>query len=172
MVIKVDGARTDENGYFLIGYQGLYAPRPDITPFDTPRNVIKDGPNAVTLHSSLSGRFRKNRPLSKTGLIDSVVYYINPDRYSEDLVNFFTPGIDPIREDNRYSYRDESINRCEDAESGVKWVLAHVSPKAHNFCPARTDASLVINEVNLVASEQFIELWDKGVGYTSLGKNY
>ncbi|XP_072017374.1 LOW QUALITY PROTEIN: uncharacterized protein [Amphiura filiformis] len=165
-VIKIDGRHTDEYGYFLIGYQGLYAPRPDITPFDTPRNNIRDGPNAVTLHSTKFGKFRENMRLNKTGFIDGVVYYINPDRYSQDLVNFFTPDMDPVMEYHAYSERDESINRC-DTETGTMWQLAHITPKDHNYCPSR-NAELVINEISLVNDEQYIELWDKGAGYTSL----
>ena len=139
-----------------------------MTPFDSPGYNILDGPNAVTLHFIKEGKFRENMRLNKTGLIDAVVYYINPDQISQDLIDFFTPGVNPVLESRVYSERDESINRC-DTETGSEWQLAHISPKAPNYCPAR-NAELVINEVSLVDNEQYIELWDKGGGFTNLGK--
>ena len=139
-----------------------------MTPFETPRNNLKNGPNAVTLHSTVNGRIRNNKRLNKTGLIDAVVYYMNPDRYSQELVDFFTPEMDPVLEYNQYSVRDESMNRCE-GDSGTSWLLAHITPKDHNYCPS-SNAKLVINEVSLVATEQYIELWDKGAGFTNLGE--
>ena len=139
------------------------------------QNYIKDASNLISIHRGTPGMFYRNMPVTSDGLVDAMAH-INPhndrrgypDSILQTLIPGQTPGKEPIY--SSLSNRDESINRCEAPSGGVSWQAAHISPKWHNHCQTRRNAELVINEVSLVPSEQFIELWDKGAGLTSLGK--
>ncbi|XP_072024494.1 uncharacterized protein [Amphiura filiformis] len=172
-IYRIDGYRTDSNGLFLIGYQGLISPRPDMTPFPRYSNYIRDASNVISLHVGPPSLFYFNMPVTNEGLIDGIAYR-NPHNLGRALppsiVEMLTPGVEPGVEPflTSPSNRDESVNRCVGSSGSVSWDAAHISPKAPNHCPNRKNVELVINEVSLVKAEQFIELWDKGSGYTSL----
>ena len=147
-----------------------------MTPFSRPKNYIKDASNAISIHVGTPEQFVRNMDVTKMGLVDGMAHK-NPTpwsrAYDPHLLEVITPDIDPGMEPfvSSASHRDESLNRCIAPSSGlVQWQAAHISPKAPNHCIGRPDAKLIINEVNLVASEQYIELWDAGAGFTNLGR--
>ncbi|XP_033624936.1 uncharacterized protein LOC117288251 isoform X2 [Asterias rubens] len=167
--IVLNGKRTDKNGLFLIGYQGLSSPRPDLTPFVAPNSGIRIGPNAISIHKGLNKyNFPKRTPLTNESLIDAIVHGRGTSQIAQHLIDFFKPNTLQINEVDSWSDRDESINRCQNTENNTVYQLAHITPKAPNHCPSRADAELIINEINLIPSEQFIELWDLGAGFTTL----
>ncbi|XP_038046951.1 uncharacterized protein LOC119721160 isoform X2 [Patiria miniata] len=170
-IISINGKHTDENGLFLIGYRGLTSPRPDMTPFSAPIGVIKETSCSISLHWGLrSEDLPKPMPLTAEGLVDVIIHGTEEEADNQQLIEFFRPYAprDQINEIEDWSQRDESINRCTDSENNTVYQMAHISPKGHNHCPSRGDAGLIINEVNLIPSEQFVELWDLGAGFTSL----
>ncbi|XP_022089102.1 uncharacterized protein LOC110978419 isoform X2 [Acanthaster planci] len=104
--------------------------------------------------------------LTSSGLLGAIV--VSQEGGMGDpsaLTNILTPGKAPVQEQEAFSHRDESLSRCL---VGGEWafVLAHVSRDAANHCPTRANLDLVINEISL--SDQFIELFDLGGGYSLL----
>ncbi|XP_038075465.1 uncharacterized protein LOC119743169 isoform X1 [Patiria miniata] len=106
--------------------------------------------------------------LTSTGLLDAVV--VEKEGNQEDLTDWLsvlTPGKPPVREDEAFSHRDESLSRCM-VDGDWTFVLAHVSRDSRNHCPTRDNPDVLINEINLPEREQFIELFDLGSGFTLL----
>ena len=172
--LAINGKRTDKNGLFLIGYKGLSSPRPDMVPFNVPTGRIRTGDNALTLHRGLRREdYPRDSPPTTKGLVDAIVHSTGEGSAAvrQALAETFQSRV-PLQagEDMAWSHREESINRCVDAGNQTVFRLAHISPKAPNHCPRRPGASLIVNEVGLIPSEQFIELWDLGAGFTALGK--
>ncbi|XP_022081290.1 uncharacterized protein LOC110974170 [Acanthaster planci] len=169
--VSIRSAHTDKNGFYLIGYRGLTSPRPDQTPFRVPTGKIREGSNGISLHRGLkSADHPKNSPPTTEGLVDVIIHGTDDAQTAQHLIEYFRPHAPrfQINEDASWSHRDESVNRCVDSQNNTVYQLAHITPKAPNHCPSRPDAGLIINELNLIPSEQFIELWDLGAGFTSL----
>ena len=110
-----------------------------------------------------------NVQLTSTGLLDAIV--VRREGATGDLstlTSILTPGREPVQEQEAFSHRDESLSRCL-VDGEWTFVLAHVSRDTANHCPTRANPDVIINEISL--SDQFIELFDLGSGYTLLGKS-
>ncbi|PIK61455.1 hypothetical protein BSL78_01580 [Apostichopus japonicus] len=168
---EINGRRTDSNGLFLLGYDRMKFPAPDMSVFAYNGNYIKNGPNGIALHRGKANDFPQRSRMTDDNLIDAVVYGVDADVVVQDLIDVLTPGKPQAFEVSSLSEADESINRC--VEEGVAvYRSAHISPKFPNFCPYN-DVRVVINEISLDPETQFIEIWDMGISLSSLSKgNY
>ncbi|PIK39123.1 hypothetical protein BSL78_24038 [Apostichopus japonicus] len=168
---EINGRRTDSNGLFLLGYDRMKFPAPDMSVFAYNGNYIKNGPNGIALHRGTANDFPQRSRMTDDNLIDAVVYGVDADVVVQDLIDVLTPGKPQAFEVSSLSEADESINRC--VEEGVAvYRSAHISPKFPNFCPYN-DVKVVINEISLDPETQFIEIWDMGISLSSLSKgNY
>ncbi|KAJ8044574.1 hypothetical protein HOLleu_07357 [Holothuria leucospilota] len=162
----VNDRRTDHNGFFVLGYRQVKYPAPDMPVFPANGNFIRNGPDAVALHRGKTTEYPVGREVTNENLIDAVVYGVWGDRVAQNLIDVLTPGKEQVFEVTSVSEMDESISRC--IEGGkVIYRSVHISPKFPNFCPYN-DVKFVISEVNLEAQNQFIEIWDFGMGLMSL----
>ena len=165
--VNLDNRRTDNNGFLLIAVRSLFFPHPDVVLSFT-LNTLKW--RAISLHKT-----KDNEDVTKNdivGLVDAVVFRSESAasvEFEAELLALLTPGEQEIYESAAFSEREEGISRCS-MDGGLQWIVAHLSPKAQNHCPNRNGVLISINEVSLSPSEQFIELWDHGFGFTSLGE--
>ncbi|CAH1262985.1 Hypp2610 [Branchiostoma lanceolatum] len=169
--IGVDKVRTDEKGLYLIGSTGM-TPQPDFTVQPPASGFIKNGPNAVALYQGRRTSFLRGTLVTNASLIDAVVY--SPAQHTSlyNLTNVLTSGRNKVVVNLPRHRNGSATSRCR-GQHGVEYVSVPSTPKDVNFCSFPDNLTLIINEVNMdtnnrTGSQDFIELWDGGVGNTPM----
>ncbi|KAI8484184.1 hypothetical protein Bbelb_381380 [Branchiostoma belcheri] len=169
--IGIDKARTDENGFYLIGSTGM-TPQPDFTVQPPASGFIKNGPNAVVLYQGRRTSFLRGTLVTNASLIDALVYSSDHNTSLHNLTDVLTPGRNQVVVNLPWHRNGRAISRCGGGNSAV-YVSVRSTPMDVNFCSFPDNLTLIINEVNIdtnnsTGSQDFIELWDGGVGNTPL----
>ncbi|XP_070578841.1 uncharacterized protein [Ptychodera flava] len=167
-------------GHFVVGSSNII-PTPDLI-LDGSIS-IQNGEDAVALYYGNPASYTIGMSVTNTGLIDAIVYD-NGGQHDDTLTDVLTPGEDTLHEDSAHLAEDESLSRCTgtDPLKLSQFALTVPTPGATNVCnltlsspsPAlptldpTLQPNIVINEFDVDASAQFIELYDGGVGDTIL----
>ncbi|XP_035667664.1 uncharacterized protein LOC118410187 [Branchiostoma floridae] len=131
-----------------------------------------NGPNAVALYQGRRTSFLRGTLAANASLIDAVVYSSGQNTSLHNLTNVLTPGRNQVAVNLPRHRNGSATSRCR-GEHGVTYVPVPSTPKDVNFCSFPDNLTLIINEVNMNAnnrtgSQDYIELWDGGVGNTPL----
>ncbi|XP_006015640.1 uncharacterized protein LOC102373025 [Alligator sinensis] len=172
-VVNLTGYHTNEQGYFLVGSEGV-TPKPVII---LPPNTIQNGADAIALYYSTTLSYRGSMVVTEEGLVDAVVYTSRASDRADKLLRILAPGQNILYEDDSHSSQDESLSRCNDLTPRLhsSFQVTIITPFRENNC---TNSSvlpssippILINELSLTNSTipyQFIEL--KGKPGASLG---
>ncbi|PIK61454.1 hypothetical protein BSL78_01579 [Apostichopus japonicus] len=171
MSVGLDGYRTNAEGYFVIG-ASTSMENPDISLPST--GFLHRGPDGVAIYRAPSMAFTYGSIAEPQSVVDALVYSLTEDS-AVTLETKLTPGYPTFHQ--RSDYSSSSISRCygNNRRNPTKFGLADPSPGKPNNCSSATKIfkNIIINEVNIEqASEnsntEFIELYDLGVGGTSL----
>ncbi|XP_053132393.1 uncharacterized protein LOC128336551 isoform X2 [Hemicordylus capensis] len=158
-VLDLLGFSTDDEGFFLIGSSSV-VPKPSII---LQKNTIQNGPDAIALYYGM-GHFYENMNITSKGLVDALVHKSKKSDRADELVRILTPGVEPFLEDPFFRTTDESLERCQGADSQWFFQTGAPTPGSDNHCIpfSQLNASVVlINEVHLVSSPgefEFVEL--------------
>ena len=163
---------TNDDGYFLIARSGSL-PAPDLFLTST---ISGNGINAIALHFENPSIIVDGSPVTSRNMVDVVVYGTSAQPQTNNLVNILSIGQASLLEDvstlpSSHAEGAVSLSRCR----GWKRVMPQsfrttpVTPRVGNVCVL---PEIVINEVNAAAEEnaadEFIELYDGGLGHQSL----
>ena len=165
----LDGFTTDASGYFVLGNAAV--PNVSIV-FGS--NGLQNGADAVALYQADATDFPSGTPVTTTGLLDAIVYDTN-DSDDADLLVLLNDGEAQINEDGSGDKNMHSLQRFPNGEGGLRntntYTPASPTPGASNT-NALEPVTLIVNEVDAdtegTDTQEFIELFDGGVGNTSL----
>lgn len=166
--IDLDGFTTDANGYFVIGNAGV--PNVSIT---ISGNGIQNGADAVALYQDDATNFPNGTAPTTTNLLDALVYDTN-DADDAGLLILLNGGEPQVNEDGGGDKDNQSMQRIPNGDGGARntssFSTATPTPGASNDVVQA--ANIIINEVDSdtpgTDAEEFIELYDGGVGNSSL----
>ncbi|GAB5526500.1 MAG: hypothetical protein Roseis2KO_43720 [Roseivirga sp.] len=166
--VDLDGFSTDANGYFVIGNAGVA--NVSIT---IPGNGIQNGADAVALYQADATDFPNGTAPSTTDLLDALVYDTN-DADDAGLLVLVNSGEPQINEDEQGDKDNQSLQRIPNGGGGGRnsssFTQAAPTPGASN--DVLQPATIIINEVDAdtpgTDAEEFIELYDGGVGNSPL----
>lgn len=165
----LDGQTTSSNGYFVIGNTAV----PNVS-IVIPSNGLQNGADAVGLYTGDGTDFPNGSAVTTTNLIDAFVYDTN-DSDDAELLPLLNAGELQINEDGAGDKDAHSSQRFANGTGGARntstYVQAIPTPGASNT-NATVPITLVINEVDAdtpgTDTLEFVELFDGGVGNTSL----
>lgn len=190
--LDLDGYSTDANGYFVAGNSGV-----SLVAATFPTDTLQQGADAVALYQADATNFPNRTPLTTINLIDALVYDTN-DADDAGLLVLLNVGQPQVNEAGAGDSPAHSNQRCPDGGGGqmntTAYVQAPPSPGVANNCTAVTPSAtptptatpvtptptssvtpatgIVINEVDVdtpsTDTAEFIELYDGGVGNTTL----
>lgn len=166
--IDLDGFSTDANGYFVIGNAGVA--NVSIT---IPGNGIQNGADAVALYQADAADFPNGTAPTTTDLLDALVYDTD-DADDAGLLILVNSGEPQINEDEQNDKDNQSLQRIPNGDGGARnsssFTQAAPTPGASN--DVVQPATIIINEVDAdtpgTDTEEFLELYDGGVGNSSL----
>ncbi|XP_006821860.1 uncharacterized protein LOC102804140 [Saccoglossus kowalevskii] len=155
-----------QKGFYVIGPAGSHSNFGEID--------LKNGGNAVALYFGNTSNFNISTTAINLSLVDAVVYFSNDYYYYEDqtLTDIFAPGQDALNKS--VSHLHESFSRClgNDPLKLSQFILSAATPGLGNICnglPTHVTLDplsphIVINEIDIDAESQYIELYDGGSG--------
>ncbi len=160
--IDLAGHTTNADGYFVIGNSAV---GPDLV---IPQNTLQNGADAVALYSGTAADFPNGTAPTSTNLLDAVVYGTG-DADDPELLAAFGPTVQ-FDEDALGDKDTDSIGRDPNGTGGFVTLDTPTPGSANDAVPPTMN--IVINEIDSDTpgpdSEEFIELFDGGVGNTSL----
>ncbi|MEM7084672.1 MAG: T9SS type A sorting domain-containing protein [Bacteroidota bacterium] len=165
----LDGQTTNAQGYFVIGNAAV--PNVSLT-FSS--NGLQNGADAVGLYSGDASDFPSGSAVTTTNLEDAIVYDTN-DSDDPDLLVLLNAGEPQVNEGDEGDKDAHSLQRFANGTGGARntstYVAAVPTPGASNT-NATVPINLIINELDADTAGtdtlEFIELYDGGVGNTSL----
>lgn len=166
--IDLNGFTTDANGYFVIGNTGVT--NVSIT---IPSNGIQNGADAVALYQANAVSFPNGTAVTTTDLLDAFVYDTN-DSDDAGLLTLLNAGEAQINEDGQGDKDNQSNQRVPNGDGGARNTATYTQAAPTPGAPNQViqTASIIINEVDAdtpgTDAEEFIELYDGGVGNASL----
>ncbi|XP_042293533.1 uncharacterized protein LOC121914292 [Sceloporus undulatus] len=158
-VKNLQGLFTDDQGFLLMGSAAV-VPKPKVI---LPKNTIQNGPDAIALYFGRTD-LHVDMEVTSEGLVDALVHKSKENDRADELVAVLTPGVEPFLEDPLFRTTDESLERCQGADSQWFFQVGVPTPSLDNHCIpfSQLNASfLLINEVNIAFTEgefEFIEL--------------
>jgi endonuclease I/uncharacterized protein YdeI (BOF family) len=165
----LDGYTTDANGYFVLG-------NADVANVSIifSSNGLQNGADAVALYKGDGTDFPNGTAITTTNLEDAIVYDTN-DSDDAGLLALLNTDEPQINEDGKGNKDFHSLQRYPNGEGGLRntstYTQAIPTPGAANT-NATEPINLIINEVDADTEgtdvAEFIELYDGGVGNTSL----
>ncbi|XP_071963521.1 uncharacterized protein [Antedon mediterranea] len=168
-ISMIKGRRTNKDGLLILAQYSSPLPFDVILFVGLSQLSNSEGAIALFHSTSFSEHFQETPP--SEGLVDAIIFkkqIDGPHPWSPPLSISFSSSVSHVvTETWDQSTSDESINRCEYANETI-YIMRTLSPKMLNHCPPRHNITLVINEINMVAADQFIEIWDLGFGSTTL----
>ncbi|MCT4645487.1 MAG: endonuclease [Carboxylicivirga sp.] len=102
----LDGYTSDANGLFVLG-TGSVVPSPDLV-FSKTSNMVQNGPDAVAVYSDNASDFANDTPITKSGLLD-VLIYDTSDGDDSGLLNGF--GVTIQYDENAGGDKDNHSNQ-------------------------------------------------------------
>ncbi|XP_061456293.1 uncharacterized protein LOC133372075 isoform X2 [Rhineura floridana] len=153
------GFSTDNQGFFLMG-SSMVIPKPSVI---LPKNTIQNGPDAIALYFGRRELY-EGMPITNERLVDALVHKSKMNDKADELVRILTPDVEPFLEDPLFRTTDESLERCQEADSQWFFQVSMPTPGLDNHCIpfSQLNASIMlINEVNLASSPgefEFVEL--------------
>ncbi len=190
--IDLDGQSTNASGYFVLGNSGV-----NLATATFPTNTLQQGADAVALYFGDAISYPNGTAVTTANLIDALVYDTgNPD--DAELLALLNGGQPQVNEEGAGDSARDSNQRCPNGSGGQRNTNTYgqgaPSPGAVNSCVATTPTAtptpvttpatptpttsvtpasyVLINEVDVdspsVDTAEFIELYDGGVGNTSL----
>ena len=168
--IDLDGFFTDVNGYFVLGNAGVASASINFSD-----NSLQNGADAVALYLGDGTDFPNDTSLTTTNLLDALVYDTN-DGDDAGLLALLNAAQPQVNEGGGTSSAVDSNQRCPNGAGGGRntntYLQATPTPAADNDCGAGPAMNVILNEVDADTSgtdiEEFIELYDGGVGNTDL----
>jgi len=130
--IDLDGGRTNEGGFLIIGNKGVVGISVEI-----PNSMLQNGPDAVALYAGDATGFPNGTPIQLAGLIDAVVYG-TADPTDTGLLLLLENGEPQVDEAAGGAADLHSIGRCPDGGGGKRRTsairIAIPSPGLANNC--------------------------------------
>lgn len=170
--IDLSGFNTDIDGYFVIGNADVAAADLIIA-----NGRVQNGADAAALYQAASTDFPNDTPVTTDNLVDAIVYDTS-DADDSGLLVLLNAGQPQVDENSNGERSFESSQRCANGAGGAlntaNYIQATPTPGLANNCPNNNanPADLIINEVDADTAgsdvEEFIELFDGGVGNTPL----
>ncbi len=191
-VLDLDGHSTNASGYFVLGNSGV-----NLASATFPTNTLQQGADAVALYLGDATSFPNGTNVTTANLVDAMVYDTD-DIDDTGLLALLNGGQPQINEEGAGDGDRDSNQRCPNGSGGQRntstYSQAPPSPGAVNGCTAVTPsatptpvntpttptpttsvtpaAQILINEMDVDSpstdTAEFIELYDGGVGNTSL----
>ena len=168
--ISLDGRRTNSDGFFVIGSQG-------VTNVDLviSNATLQNGPDAVALYFGNPTDFPARTPVTTTRLVDALVYG-NPDLPDTGLLPLLNPGESQVDENGAGEKDNNSLQRVPNGSGGPRntatFVPAPPTPGAANFIPLIPDISISDVTLNfdnvLVGKELDLDFVIRNKGNTDL----
>ncbi|HQF71221.1 MAG TPA: Ig-like domain-containing protein, partial [Promineifilum sp.] len=141
--VDLDGARTNGDGYAIIGGPALGGVA------TLPAAVIQNGPDAVALYEGDAADFPSGTAITTAGLRDAIVYGTS-DPTDNGLLVLLAAGQAQVDENARAAAESDSSGRCPDGAGLPRQTIAYLqntpTPNAPNNC--RVDAPPVIEAVS------------------------
>lgn len=174
--IDLANLTTDEAGYFVLCGNPTNVTSCNLD-FGSDTNAIQNGQDAVVVvrASATTYPFGTNASeLVQDDIIDALVYDTN-DSDDTTLLDILTPNQPQINEDGGLDKDLDSNQRCPNGSGGFRITSTYAqfepTPGAANTCGAVV-GDVIINELDAdqtsTDSAEFIELFDGGIGNTSL----
>ncbi len=168
--IDLSGQTTSATGYFVVGNQDV--PNVNIV---IPSNGLQNGADAVALYSGNVADYANGTAISTDNLIDAVVYDTN-DSDDAELLVLLNAGEPQLNEDELGDKNNHSLQRIANGSGGARNTSTFTqllpTPGAANGVTVVIPSNIVINEVDAdtagTDTQEFVELYDGGVGNTSL----
>ncbi|UII19281.1 T9SS type A sorting domain-containing protein [Fulvivirga ligni] len=165
----LDGYTTDADGYLVLGNAGV-----NNVSLEFNSNTLQNGADAVALYEADATDFPSGTAVTLTGLLDAIVYDTN-DSDDAELLTLLNAGEPQVNEDAAGDKDVHSLQRYTNGSGGERntstYVAALPTPGAPNT-NVTEPINLVINEIDADTpgsdQEEFIELYDGGVGNTPL----
>ncbi|MBL6445589.1 T9SS type A sorting domain-containing protein [Fulvivirga sp. 29W222] len=164
------GYTTNAQGYFVLGNVGV----PNVS-IEFPSNGLQNGADAVALYLGTAADFPSGTLVTDTNLVDAIVYDTN-DSDDAGLLTLLNASQPQVNEDMYGSKDGHSLQRYPNGEGGLRntdtYNAALPTPGAANT-NLTEPLTIVINEIDVDTpgsdEAEFIELYDGGVGNSSLG---
>ncbi len=166
----LDGQTTNAEGYFVIGNPDV----PNVSSITFNSNGLQNGADAVALYLGDATDFPNNSTISTDNLVDAFVYDTN-DGDDADLLVLLNAGQEQINEGGAGNKDEHSSQRIPNGSGGARNTSSYAqlapTPGAKNE-EATIPVNIVINEVDAdtpgTDTQEFVELYDGGVGNSSL----
>jgi hypothetical protein len=149
LAVSLDGYRTDDEGYFVIGSAAVAG-----VDLLLAKGTILNGPDAVAVYAAPEHDFPNNQPVTTENLIDAVVY----GPASPALLALLLPGQSPVDENSRGAANFDSNQRCPDGSGAPRatgtFIQNYPTPGGPNRCifdepPAVSAVSPAPNETGV-----------------------
>lgn len=139
--VDLGGARTDPNGYAVIGGPDV----PDKT-LSLPAGALQNGPDAIALYAAVPQAFPNGTSTTLTGLVDAVVYG-TADPADSGLLKLLPNGQPQIDESALGDAATHANQRCPNGEGGLRMTnsfrQAEPTPGRANSCQNDLPPSVV-----------------------------
>ncbi|EZH75155.1 endonuclease [Aquimarina atlantica] len=163
------GSTTNANGYFVIGNADVA--NVGIT---FPGNGLQNGADAVALYKTAAFNFPNGSAVTTDNLVDAIVYDTN-DSDDAELLVLLNSDQPQINEDEKNDKNFHSLQRFPNGSGGLRNTSTYTQaiPTPGNANTNATEiVNLIINELDADTQGsdalEFVELYDGGVGNTSL----
>ncbi|MFC4634449.1 T9SS type A sorting domain-containing protein [Dokdonia ponticola] len=165
----LDGQTTNAEGYFVIGNAAVAN-----VSLVVPSNALQNGADAAALYTGNGADFPSGSAVTTDNLLDALVYDTN-DSDDPELLVLLNAGESQVNEDGAGDKDNHSSQRIPNGEGGARNTATYAqlapTPGAMNMAPAPV-AEVIINELDAdtagTDTMEFVELYDGGVGNTSL----
>lgn len=129
LALSLDGYRTDDDGYFVIG--SAAAAGVDLL---LAKGTLLNGPDAVAVYAAPEHDFPNNQPVTTENLIDAVVY----GPAGPELIALLLPGQVSVDENSRGAANADSSQRCPDGSGAPRATDTYIqnfpTPDGSNRC--------------------------------------
>jgi len=168
----LDGQTTNANGYFVVGNVDV----PNVSSITFASNGLQNGADAVALYTGNSTDFPNSSIVTTDSLVDAFVYGTN-DADDTELLVLLNDGESQINEDEALDKDVHSSQRIPNGTGGNRNTSTYVqltpTPGEQNGGDiVVVTPTILINEVDADTAGtdvlEFVELYDGGVGNTSL----
>jgi len=175
VAFDLDGQSTDANGYFVLCGNAANVANCDLD-VSPDTNLIQNGADAVVLLFGDAVNYPNDTALPADGdIVDAIVYDTN-DSDDAGILVLLNASQPQINEGGGGDSTTHSNQRCSNGSGGARNTITYTqaapTPGADNTCAAPPIADVIINEVDAdqasTDSAEFVELYDGGVGNTSL----
>ncbi|MBP9502648.1 MAG: Ig-like domain-containing protein, partial [Candidatus Promineofilum sp.] len=134
LALGLDGYRTDEDGYFLVGDFGLAE-----VDLRVGNGIFLDEAVAVAIYDAPADTFPWQSPVPALEPIDAVVHAVGNGAAGPELMALLLPGEAALDENGRLTPALDSSQRCPDGaglpRQTAPFILNAPTPGVRNDCP-------------------------------------